>query len=87
MNHFASPSYWEAYRKLPADVQGLAHRSFELLKANPRHPSLHFKKVGRHWSVRVGSHYRALARPVDGDLLRFWIGRRDDYDRLLAESK
>ena len=24
-----------------------------------RHPSLHFKRIGRFWSVRIGLHYRA----------------------------
>jgi hypothetical protein len=40
-----------------------------LLKENPRHPSLHLKKVGRFWSARVGSRYRALAVEVDAGLL------------------
>ncbi|CDI00961.1 hypothetical protein BN873_10217 [Candidatus Competibacter denitrificans Run_A_D11] len=33
---------------------------------DPLHPSLHFKKVGKLWSVRVGSTHRALA-VEDGD--------------------
>jgi len=31
-------------------------KNFELLKKNPYHPSLHLKKVGRYWSVRVGKN-------------------------------
>jgi hypothetical protein len=54
MRHFASPSFWAAYEKLPAPVRDLADRNYALLKENPQHPSLHFKKVGRFWSVRVG---------------------------------
>lgn len=42
-------------------VQKVAGHNFDLLKENPTHPSLHFKKVGKLWSVRVGPHYRALA--------------------------
>jgi hypothetical protein len=87
MNHFASPSYWDAYRRLPAEVQELANKSFELLKTNPQHPSLHFKKAGRHWSVRVGLHYRALARPVEGGLLWFWIGSHAEYDHFLDQHE
>ncbi len=38
--------------------------SLKLLKDNPFHPSLHFKKIGRFWSVRISDHYRALAVKV-----------------------
>jgi hypothetical protein len=29
-----------------------ADRCFELLKAEPRHPLLYFKKIGKFWSAR-----------------------------------
>jgi hypothetical protein len=54
------------------------------LKQDPRHPSLHFKKVGRFWSVRVGGHHRALGVEASDGLLWFWIGSHADYDRLLG---
>lgn len=47
MNHHASPDFWTCYRALPASVRELADKSFGLLKADPRFPSLHLKKVGR----------------------------------------
>jgi hypothetical protein len=31
-----------------------ADKNYALLKENPQHPSLQFKKIGRFWSVRVG---------------------------------
>jgi hypothetical protein len=82
MRHFASPDFWAAYRKLPEAVRVLADKNFALLKSEPRHPSLHFKKVGKLRSARVGLHYRALAAEVDGDLVWFWIGSHAEYDRL-----
>ena len=69
MRHFASPAFWDAYEKLPTAVRELADKNFALLKANPQHPALHFKKVGRFWSARVGIHYRALATETDEGLL------------------
>lgn len=84
MNHYADPAFWRAYAALPAPVQQLADGCFDLLKADPRHPSLHLKKVGRYWSARVGRHYRALAVEVPDGLLWFWIGSHADYDRLLG---
>ena len=83
MRHFASPAFWDAYEKLPVAVRELADRNYALLKRDPHHPSLHFKKVGRFWSVRVGLRYRALATEVDGDVVWFWIGSHADYDGLI----
>lgn len=44
MKHFAGPSFWELYKRLPDSIQELADKNFELLKADPNHPSLHLKK-------------------------------------------
>ena len=83
MRHVASRAFWQAYDRLPAPVRALADNNFALLKADPHHPSLHLKKVGRYWSVRVGLRYRALAVEIDGGLLWFWIGSHADYDALV----
>jgi hypothetical protein len=61
----------------------LADKNYALLKENPRHPSLQLKKVGRFWSVRVGSRYRALAVEMDQDLISFWIGSHAEYDAII----
>ena len=63
MRHYTLPRFWQHYRQLPKAVQALADKNHELLKVDPQHPSLHFKRVGKTrqlWSVRVGTHYRAL---------------------------
>ena len=83
MRHFASRAFWEAYDKLPEQVRALADKNYELLKTNPRHPSLQFKKIGRFWSVRVGLRYRALAIEADDDLVWFWVGSHGDYDAII----
>jgi hypothetical protein len=84
LNHYASPDFWSCYRALPAEVQGLADKSFSLLKTDSRHPSLHFKKVGRFWSARVGLHYRAVAVEAPDGLLWFWIGTHAEYDKIVG---
>jgi hypothetical protein len=84
MRHFASRKFWDAYQALPEPVRALADKSYALLKADPRHPSLHLKKVGDYWSVRVGLGYRALAVEVDDGLLWFWIGSHKRYDDLIG---
>lgn len=84
MNHRATPRFWQCYHRLPSEIRKLADRSYEILRADPRHPSLHLKRIGDFWSVRVGLHYRALAVEDGSDLLWVWIGTHDEYDRLLA---
>jgi hypothetical protein len=69
---------------LSPPVQNLADQAYARLKQDPRHPSLHFKKVGRFWSARVGAHHRALAVEALDGLVWFWIGTHADYDRLLG---
>jgi hypothetical protein len=86
VRHRATPDFWYHYRHLPAEIQELADRCYEFLKQDPRYPSLHFKKVGLFWSVRVGIHYRALAIEEDGDMAWFWIGTHAEYDHLLRGS-
>lgn len=84
MKHFAGPSFWELYEKLPAAIQELADKNFELLKADPKHPSLHLKKAGKYWSARVGMKYRTLGVEIDEGMLWFWIGTHAEYDKMLG---
>jgi hypothetical protein len=54
-----------------------------LLQQDPKHPSLHFKRVRDDlWSVRVGRGYRALAIEGKDGFQWFWIGSHA-YDRLV----
>lgn len=54
--------FWQLYNALPPEVRFLADKNFALLKSDPGHSSLQFKKIGRYWSARVGLHYRAPAK-------------------------
>jgi hypothetical protein len=84
LNHFTSPDFWKLFNGLPLDVQELARENYRLLKADPYHPSLHFKRVGDYWSVRVGRGYRALATEVENGFLWGWIGSHAEYDRIIG---
>lgn len=81
--HRATPEFRRLVDALPPPVQRVARRNFNLLKSDPRHPSLRFKKVGEFWSARVGRSYRALAIANGGDFIWVWIGRHDDYTRII----
>ncbi len=50
--------FWRAYAALPDGIRRRADKQFALLKANPGHASLQFKKIGERqgqeiWSARV----------------------------------
>jgi hypothetical protein len=84
LNHHASPEFWQSYHSLPSSVQRLADRCFDQLRRNPRHPSLHFKKVGPYYSARVGIHHRAVGIEASNGIVWFWIGPHAEYDKLIG---
>lgn len=87
MRHRASPKFWQFSNRLSAEVQRLADENYQFLEQDSSHPSLHFEKVGKFWSVRVGIHHRALAVEDGADVVGFWIGRHDEYERLIGRRR
>lgn len=84
MRHVKDPSFRPFYDALPAKIRAMAAKSFALLKQDPKHPSLHFKRVQDDlWSARIGLHYRALAIKGEDRFQWFWIGTHAEYDRLI----
>ena len=62
--------------------------AYELFVQNPRHPSLHFKRVHTVEpivSVRVGRNHRAVGYLEEGNIVVwFWIGPHEQYETLLS---
>ncbi len=85
MKHQTTRRFWKYFNGLSEDVKRIAEKNFELLKKNPTHPSLHFKKVGRIWSARVGIRHRALAVKDKEDFIWVWIGTHDEYERMIQK--
>ncbi len=85
--HQTTDHFWKCFESLPKPIQKVSKRKFDLLKANPSHPSLHFKKVGNFWSVRVSINYRALAIEDGEDFIWVWIGTHDEYKRIIKENE
>jgi len=78
MEHFAHRTFWKRYDSLPPDIRALADKQFAQLAANPRHPSVRLKRIGRFWSARVNTDYRAVGVDVDeGNPMDLdWAARR-----------
>lgn len=88
MESRALPSFRKTLAKLPNEIQELATEAYSRWKANPRHPSLRFKKVSSKmpiFSVRISGNYRALGRLRDGIMYWFWIGPHSEYDQILKQ--
>lgn len=74
VNHYTTDDFWACYQRLPEAVQSLADANYQLLRADPKHPSLHFKRIG----------HRALA--VDSEDGPVWIGSHADYDGIIDRT-
>ena len=83
MQSHATAKFWACYESLPLLVRAQALKQYRLWRRDPTHPSLHFKPVGRYWSVRVTRSVRALAVREGHTMIWFWIGPHDAYERLI----
>ncbi len=77
------------FGRLPKQVQAQAREAYRLFSNNPQHPSLRFKRVHPSepiYAVRITRSYRALGVQVGDELIWFWIGSHDDYERIITQS-
>ena len=76
--------FWQLYEKLPEDIKSLADKTFKDLEKTREYSSLNILKVGRYWSLPIGSKNRALGIEVDeAGLLWCWIGCYRDYNNFV----
>lgn len=84
LKSFTTSGFWKRYHNLPEPVQRIADRGYTIWSRDPRHPSVRFKPFkNNQWSARVGDHYRAVGRFVDGNTF-LWtcVGAQEDYNKL-----
>jgi len=87
LKHYTSSDFRLLYQNLPFETRVLADKNYDLLKENPRHPSLQLKRIDELWSVRIGKHYRAIGIDALGGIQWIWIGSHADYDKIIAGLK
>lgn len=86
------------YRQIPGTSSRFTGRdsppnasAYRQFRQNPRHPGLHFKRMEgskRLMSVRVNRDYRAAGvRVTPSEIVWFWIGGHDEYNKLLENRK
>lgn len=87
MKSKAKPSFWQCFHALPEDVRRRAKRAYVLWSNDPAHPGIEFKRVSRNrpvYSARVDGH-RVVGLLEDDTVIWFWIGKHDEYERLLRK--
>ncbi len=84
MRYRQLPSFKKALKRLPHEIQVKAGKAFLLFRDDPRHPSLHVKRVRGIpgvWEGRIDIRYRFTFH-YEGDTAVFRnIGPHDILDR------
>lgn len=88
MKSFTTERFRRALATLPSSVRHQARDAYRLFRQNPQHPSLRFKRVHDTlpiYSARINLDYRVVGT-LDGDeIVWFWVGPHDLYERLLKQ--
>jgi mRNA-degrading endonuclease RelE of RelBE toxin-antitoxin system len=88
MNSHTTERFRKALAALPHPVRRQARDAYKLFRRNSYHPSLRFKRVHPTkpiYSVRIGLDYRALGVQDKDEIVWFWIGPHQEYDRLITQ--
>lgn len=90
MNSKTIDRFWKLYAALPPDIKRHARAAFRRFQLDPYHPGLHFKRIHSTkpiFSVRISRDYRAVGVVQEDEILWFWVGSHEDYDRLIKVKK
>lgn len=86
MNSKASSRFWRLYDRLSRHEQQRVRKAYQIWKTNPNTPGLRFKRVSEEepiYSARVSDDYRVLGLLEGDTIIWFWVGRHDEYERIL----
>ena len=87
MNSRTTQGFHRAFSRLPAHIQRRAREAYRLFRDNPNHASLWFKQIHSArpiYSVRITLACRALGVREGNDIIWFWIGSHNEYERLIS---
>jgi len=87
VNSHSTERFREALEQLPKEIRQSAQEAYRLWLEDPRHPSLHFKRIHSTkavYSARVGLGWRAVGLRRGGTMIWYWIGSHADYKKLIS---
>jgi hypothetical protein len=88
MKSHTTQSFRDALALLPITIQKRARAAYRRFQANPQHAGLQFKKVHATrpvYSARINDDFRAVGVMDGNDIVWFWIGKHEEYERLLKQ--
>lgn len=88
MNSRRTRRFRELLGILPPNVRKQAAAAYRHFRDDPTHRSLQFKKVHPQlpvYSARVNDDYRVLGQMRSDGIVWFWIGKHEEYERLLKQ--
>ena len=89
MNSHTTQSFRDSLALLPTSIQKRARAAYRRFRTNPQNSGLQFKKVHRTrpvYSARINDDYRAVGTMEGDGIVWFWIGKHEEYERLLKQS-
>jgi len=81
--------FWKCYALLLGH-KDTSRKAFKIFLKNAYHPSLRFKKVHSSrpiFAVRISKDYRAVGNLAGDEMIWFWIGSHEEYDKLLKKLR
>jgi hypothetical protein len=86
MKSFINLQFKKCYKNLPLAIRQTAKKQYGLFLLDPYHASLHFKRVHSNqpiYSCRITKDYRTIGILNDNNIIWFWIGSHDEYEKIL----
>jgi hypothetical protein len=86
MKSHTTKSFRDSLAALPKNIRARARAAYRRFRKDPTHTGLQFKKVHRKrpvYSARINDDYRVVGLFDGDDIVWFWIGKHEEYDRLL----
>ena len=81
-------SFIKLFDKIPESIKHQARSAYKQWKEDPFRSNLQFKKVHQSkpiYSVRVNIGWRALGYKEGDDIVWFWIGSHESYNKILSQ--
>jgi hypothetical protein len=85
MNLTFRKSFWREFHAAPVRIQDDAEGALDKFLEDKTYPSLHFKKVGKGWSLRVNYRWRILLQQTDDGYEVLHLADHDEYEHLIKQ--
>lgn len=88
MNSYLTDDFIKLFEKLPERIKYQARFAYKEWKENPFLPNLQFKKIHPMkpiYSVRINIGWRAIGYKNDNDMIWFWIGSQENYNKMISQ--